>query len=119
MKYKLLRFATSVLPVADTRRGSCNRCGECCKLPSPCKFLRYDENGLSSCAVYNLRPPSCRKYPRTASENLTPETCGFFFLRDEVPDAFLGEGDGDPGPSGVLQQIAAVSSLFQKACKTR
>jgi hypothetical protein len=84
MKNKLKRMATSfLLPVAETRRGGCNRCGECCKLPYPCPFLRYDENGLSSCSVYHVRPPACRKYPRTASENLTPEVCGFYFVQAE------------------------------------
>jgi len=84
MKNKLKRLATSLLlPVAETRRGDCNRCGECCKLPYPCPFLRYDENGMSSCAVYHFRPPSCRKYPRTAAENLTPEVCGYYFVKAE------------------------------------
>jgi hypothetical protein len=84
MKNKLKRLATSLLlPVAETRRGECNRCGECCKLPYPCPFLRYDDSGLSSCAVYHFRPPSCRKYPRAASENLTPEVCGYYFVKAE------------------------------------
>jgi hypothetical protein len=80
MKNKLKRLTTSLLPVANNRRGECNRCGQCCKLPYPCPFLRYDEEGLSRCAVYSLRPPTCRKYPRTASENVTPETCGYYFI---------------------------------------
>ncbi len=80
MKNKLKRFATAFLPVSKARRGSCNRCGECCKLPFPCPFLRYDEQGLSSCAVYYARPLSCRKYPRTPEENLTAETCGYYFV---------------------------------------
>jgi hypothetical protein len=80
MKNKLKRLTTSLLPVAANRRGECNRCGHCCKLPYPCVFLRYDEEGLSRCAVYRFRPPSCRKYPRTASENVTAEACGFYFL---------------------------------------
>ena len=84
MRHKIKRLATSVLlPVAENRRGDCNRCGECCKLPYPCPFLRYDENGLSSCAVYHFRPPSCRKYPRTAAENLTHEVCGYYFVKVE------------------------------------
>lgn len=84
MKNKLKRVPTAVLlPVADNRRGDCNRCGECCKLPYPCPFLRYDAEGLSSCAIYHIRPPSCRKYPRTASENLTAGVCGFYFVDDE------------------------------------
>jgi Fe-S-cluster containining protein len=77
---KTQRFTTSLLPVDAGRRGDCNRCGECCKLPFPCPFLRYDHQGLSSCAVYYARPPSCRKYPRTASENITPATCGYYFV---------------------------------------
>jgi hypothetical protein len=80
---KLKRFSTSLLPIDAGRRGECNRCGECCKLPFPCPFLRYDDQGLSSCAVYHARPPSCRKYPRIASENLTPATCGFYFIKVE------------------------------------
>ncbi|EIC23198.1 hypothetical protein [Thiorhodovibrio frisius] len=83
LKHKALRFATSWLPVDERRRGECNRCGECCKLPLPCPFLRYDEQGLSLCTVYHARPPSCRKYPRTPDENITPATCGFFF-DDEI-----------------------------------
>lgn len=77
---KTQRFATSLMPIDPGRRGACNRCGECCKLPFPCPFLRYDDEGLSSCAVYHARPPSCRKYPRTASENITPATCGYYFV---------------------------------------
>ena len=71
MLNKLKRLTTSLLPVDSNRGGECNRCGACCKLPYPCPFLRYDDQGLSSCAVYHFRPPSCRKYPRTESENLT------------------------------------------------
>jgi len=83
MLNKLKRLTTSLLPVDSNRGGECNRCGACCKLPYPCPFLRYDDQGLSSCAVYHFRPPSCRKYPRTESENLTPEQCGFYFVRQE------------------------------------
>lgn len=80
MKNKLKRLATSLLPVANNRQGECNRCGQCCELPYPCPFLRYDEEGLSSCAVYHFRPPSCRKYPRIAAENMTPKVCGYYFV---------------------------------------
>lgn len=99
MKNKLVRLGTSLLPVAPDRRGTCNRCGECCKLPYPCPFLRYDAEGLSSCAIYRVRPPSCRKYPRTAAENLTAETCGFYFLR---------EGARNPG-AGALPEAEPAS----------
>jgi len=80
MKKKLKRLATSFLPVATNRVGECNRCGECCKLPYPCPFLRFDAEGLSMCAIYAFRPPSCRKYPRTNEENLTAQVCGFRFV---------------------------------------
>jgi hypothetical protein len=83
MLNKLKRLSTSLLPVDAGRRGACNRCGACCKLPYPCPFLRLDAQGSSRCAVYHLRPPSCRKYPRVASENLTPEQCGYRFVTQE------------------------------------
>jgi uncharacterized protein len=83
MLNKLKRLSTSLLPVDAGRRGACNRCGACCKLPYPCPFLRLDAQGSSSCAVYHLRPPSCRKYPRVASENLTQEQCGYRFVTQE------------------------------------
>jgi hypothetical protein len=104
--YKFLRFATSALPIADTRQGLCNRCGDCCKLPNPCRFLRYDENGLSSCAVYRWRPPSCRKYPRTERENLTPQPCGYYFVRAEVPVALIRDLDQAQSPGRILPEIA-------------
>ena len=86
MKHKLKRFTTSLLlPVDKNRRGDCNRCGECCRLPYPCPFLRYDEHGKSSCLVYHLRPPSCRKYPRTDAENLTSRVCGYYFANVDGP----------------------------------
>ena len=96
MRDKIRRFATSLLPVADNRRGSCNRCGECCKLPFPCPFLRFDAEGLSSCAVYHLRPPACRKYPRTAAEHVTQEVCGYWFEPVDLPAAAQPPGDAKP-----------------------
>lgn len=106
MKSKIKRFLTSLLPVAENRRGECNRCGQCCKLPFPCPFLRFDAEGLSSCAVYYARPPSCRKYPRTAAENLTPETCGFYFLspaqmRDQLRATRPQPAQDTPAPAGA------------------
>ncbi|RKY24129.1 MAG: hypothetical protein DRP62_04435 [Planctomycetota bacterium] len=78
---KFKRIATSILPVDKGRKGACKRCGACCKLPNPCPFLRIDKNGQCTCKIYWFRPPSCRKYPRTKSELLTPETCGYSFDR--------------------------------------
>jgi Fe-S-cluster containining protein len=95
LAHKLKRFSTSLLPVEAGRQGSCNRCGACCQLPFPCPFLRFDEEGLSSCSIYYARPPSCRKYPRSANENVTPETCGFYFA--DVKDLGLERGTGQAG----------------------
>ena len=90
MKAKIKRTLTSVLPVSPDRRGNCIACGACCKLPNRCWFLRYDSDGHSYCAAYALRPLNCRKYPRTASESLTADTCGF---------RFVAEGDDDDATS--------------------
>ncbi len=105
MVNKILRFITSMRPIADARRGFCNRCGTCCKLPNRCKFLRYDEKGLSRCAIYRWRPPSCRKYPRTERENLTSQTCGYYFIKFEEPAALVGCADLDPQITGTLREI--------------
>ena len=76
---KFRRTLTSPLPVSPKRRGQCIGCGACCKLPNVCTFLRFDDNGRSYCAAYRFRPLNCRKYPRTESEHITRDTCGFKF----------------------------------------
>ena len=76
---KTARTVTAFLPVAADRKGSCIACGACCKLPNVCLFLRFDSEGKSYCNVYKVRPLNCRKYPRTQSELITEETCGFKF----------------------------------------
>lgn len=76
---KLKRTFTSVLPVCPTRKGTCRRCGACCKLPNVCKFLDFDEQGLAICKIYHFRPLNCRKYPRSQSEHITTEVCGYTF----------------------------------------
>lgn len=76
---KLKRTITSVLPVSQDRTGSCVRCGACCKLPNICPFLKYDAKGKTLCSIHRLRPLNCRKYPRTETEHITKETCGFGF----------------------------------------
>ncbi|CAA0085695.1 Uncharacterised protein [BD1-7 clade bacterium] len=85
MFQKLLRFLTSLLPVASNRVGSCNGCGDCCKLPYVCPFLKQDKDDNYTCSVYFFRPPSCRKYPRIEAEQLTPENCGFSFVNADNP----------------------------------
>jgi len=79
MTAKVKRSVTSLLPVAKNRKGHCVRCGVCCKLPNVCQFLATNEKDESYCKVYRLRPPTCRKYPRTKSEFLTADTCGYSF----------------------------------------
>ncbi|MCJ7776709.1 MAG: hypothetical protein MUP16_00095 [Sedimentisphaerales bacterium] len=81
---KAKRTLTSVLPVSKDRRGACIACGECCKLPIKCPFLRYKADGSSYCLAYRFRPLNCRKYPRTKSEFLTADMCGFRF--EEKPE---------------------------------
>lgn len=79
MRDKIKRFITCLLPVARNRRGTCHNCGACCRLPWPCLFLREDPEGRSRCTIYPVRPPNCRKYPRTAMEFVTTATCGYRF----------------------------------------
>jgi Fe-S-cluster containining protein len=76
---KIRRTFTSLLPVSDRRRGECIHCGACCKLPNVCPFLKTNGAGHGYCGIYPLRPLNCRKYPRTAAEHITTDTCGFHF----------------------------------------
>ena len=76
---KAKRTLTSVLPVSPKRKGQCISCGECCKLPNACTFLKYKDDGSSYCKIYSIRPLNCRKYPRTESEFITEDTCGHTF----------------------------------------
>lgn len=81
---KLTRFATSlVLPVDPSRTGECNRCGACCKFLVRCPFLRPSKKdpGSFECRAYFLRPPQCRKYPRTRKEQIH-HPCGYRFVDD-------------------------------------
>jgi len=76
---RIKRTFTSVLPVAQQRRGQCVHCGACCKLPNVCPFLKSNGDGHVHCRIYPIRPLNCRKYPRTPSEHVTADTCGFQF----------------------------------------
>ena len=76
---KFKRTATSILSVNKNRKGKCRHCGACCKLPNNCPFLDTDEQGLATCKIYRFRPLNCRKYPRTKSELITADTCGYSF----------------------------------------
>ena len=76
---KFRRLSTCLLPVSPDRTGSCAQCGACCQLPIVCPFLKSRKDGTTYCGIYRLRPPNCRKYPRTAREHITEKTCGFRF----------------------------------------
>ena len=78
-KFKLRRTLTSFLPVSKNRKGSCINCGECCKLPNKCIFLKYKKDNNSYCSIHLIRTLNCRKYPRTDYEHITKKTCGFKF----------------------------------------
>jgi len=75
---KAYRTLTSILPVSKNRKGNCADCGECCKLPNVCSFLKI-KKGKSQCSVYKFRPLNCRKYPRTKKEQITGGDCSFRF----------------------------------------
>ena len=78
---KARRFFTSlVLPVDERREGECARCGACCKFLFKCPFLSHEDGhpGTYSCRAYIIRPPQCRKYPRSKSEQIH-QPCGYTF----------------------------------------
>ena len=76
---RVRRTLTCLLPVSTARRGQCVHCGACCKLPNVCPFLKTGDDGKGYCGIYAFRPMNCRKYPRTAAEHITTDTCGFYF----------------------------------------
>lgn len=76
---KIKRTFTSVLPVSEKRKGKCVNCGACCKLPNTCPFLKHNADNEYYCSIYAIRPLNCRKYPRTESEFITSDTCGYRF----------------------------------------
>ena len=76
---KAKRTVTAILPVSPNRGGQCIHCGACCRLPNVCPFLKGGADGKEYCSIYLIRPFNCRKYPRTKSECVTEDTCGFTF----------------------------------------
>ncbi len=77
---KIKRTFTSLLPIDKSRSGECNGCGDCCKLPFRCLFLKDMPDGTSRCSIYSIRPPNCRKFPRSRAQwETVKENCGFKF----------------------------------------
>ncbi|MCL2558163.1 MAG: hypothetical protein FWE09_06760 [Treponema sp.] len=73
-----------------TRRGSCQRCGACCRLVvKSCPSLSFDAQGKSACALYSrARMPNCRNFPIDRRDirdrDLVSEIpCGFSFDNNE------------------------------------
>ena len=71
-----------------TRKGECNRCGECCKLGKGC--IAYEDK---ECMIYEQRDKpfviyngqrlvvnGCSSYPteRDFKKNRVPSTCGYY-----------------------------------------
>ena len=80
MFFKLQRTFTSIFPVENGRTGSCNGCGACCELPNRCPFLKEDDEGSKTCSIYSVRPPNCRKFPRSQAQlDEVSDTCSFSF----------------------------------------
>ncbi len=46
----------------NAREGSCDQCGQCCKIIVRCPFL-LEKDGHTSCRVYKFRPLQCRAFP--------------------------------------------------------
>ncbi|MCK5902621.1 MAG: YkgJ family cysteine cluster protein [Cocleimonas sp.] len=87
---KIKRTLTAILPVDKNRTGECNGCGDCCKLPFRCTFLKDTSDGKYACSIYKVRPPNCRKFPRSHSQWKTVKVnCGYRFpdikITVEVP----------------------------------
>ncbi|MFH1835002.1 MAG: hypothetical protein ABH851_02310 [Methanobacteriota archaeon] len=70
---KIKRSRESLLPVEKDRVGECRLCGGCCRLPFKCLFL----SKKNTCFIYTIRPPQCRKYPRTRDDKTFCPDCGF------------------------------------------
>ena len=61
------------------RKGSCQRCGRCCKLGVYCPSLVKLEDGGSGCSIYEHRPLQCRAYPITRADLEEADCPGFSF----------------------------------------
>jgi hypothetical protein len=80
---RAVRTSPLVRDPPDPRRaGECLRCGACCALAVPCEYAGRDAAGLATCAIYQVRPWSCRGFPLSAGDlrELPPGVrCGYSF----------------------------------------
>ncbi len=67
------------------RKGSCQRCGRCCKLGVYCPYFVELEDGGTGCSIYEYRPLQCRAFPITGTDLEDAGCPGFSFelLRKE------------------------------------
>lgn len=88
---KLRRFVLSnfqkqeVIESLSLRRGECNRCGACCEILFKCPFLKKQNDGSTSCGIYEDRPNQCRLYPiekRDLAE--VRGTCSYYFIEKPI-----------------------------------
>lgn len=69
----------------ELRKGTCKRCGACCKLLFNCPFLSERADGSYSCRIHNRRPENCRMFPvdhhdlRDRDVLMPNQSCGFHF----------------------------------------
>jgi len=67
------------------RRGECLRCGACCKLMVPCRYLN-ESNGMPACTKHDVKYKNCRIFPIDEADLadrdiIAPDTkCGYYFL---------------------------------------
>lgn len=105
------------------RRGTCRRCGACCRLVWRCRFF-YHDNGLPACKLYNrFRFPNCIHFPIDRRDiadrdHASPHTvCGYWWAPEgtprnaeknngrrivrHAPDSSAIAASDRPSPSGV------------------
>lgn len=96
------------------RRGDCNRCGACCKIPFECLFLGEDEGGYY-CKIYQTpyAMVSCKHFPFTPSDLQEvyryiggPENCTIWF-------------DGEPEPLSFAEAVSLYVKGVREAYRRR
>lgn len=88
---KLRRFVLSnfqkqeVIEALSLRRGECNRCGACCEILFKCPFLKKQDDGTTSCGIYEDRPNQCRLYPIQKRDlDEVRGTCSYYFIEKPI-----------------------------------